>query len=198
MAPLVRGDSAARADDPDEDTIELELGPQQLQSLSHAAGEEHPDRLPVEAPDMPPGAKPTESALRGRSASRKLRFRCPKMPFEAAAMVTVTTLTLASAAYRIVTAPTERRADASAYVLTSAQTPSVASDDSDKDVPVRFRNPFDPAEVFEFPPGTSVTAARESVANLLLQRGRARLEHRNATASLNSSRTERHSARFDQ
>jgi hypothetical protein len=36
--------------------------------------------------------------------------------------------------------------------------------------PVRFRNPFDLTEVFEFPPGTSETAARQAVADLLLQR----------------------------
>jgi hypothetical protein len=37
-------------------------------------------------------------------------------------------------------------------------------------VPVRYANPFDPSEVFEFPPGTSRAAAREAVAEMLLQR----------------------------
>jgi hypothetical protein len=40
--------------------------------------------------------------------------------------------------------------------------------------PVRMANPFDSSEVFEFPPGTSRAQARESVANLLLQRARER------------------------
>jgi hypothetical protein len=40
--------------------------------------------------------------------------------------------------------------------------------------PVRFRNPFDASEVFEFPPGTSDDNARESVAAMLLQRARDR------------------------
>jgi hypothetical protein len=40
--------------------------------------------------------------------------------------------------------------------------------------PVRFRNPFDASEVFEFPPGTSDDSARESVAAMLLQRARDR------------------------
>lgn len=40
--------------------------------------------------------------------------------------------------------------------------------------PTRFTNPFDASEVFEFPPGTSADAARESVAEMLLQRARER------------------------
>jgi len=36
--------------------------------------------------------------------------------------------------------------------------------------PVRYANPFDPSEVFEFPAGTSRAAAREAVAEMLLQR----------------------------
>jgi hypothetical protein len=43
-----------------------------------------------------------------------------------------------------------------------------------REPPVRFRNPFDASEVFEFPPGTSDDSARESVAALLLQRARDR------------------------
>jgi hypothetical protein len=43
-----------------------------------------------------------------------------------------------------------------------------------KNSPVRYKNPFDPAEIFEFPPGTSLTKARELVADLLLQRARDR------------------------
>lgn len=36
--------------------------------------------------------------------------------------------------------------------------------------PVRFVNPFDGSEVFEFPPGTSDADARDGVAELLMQR----------------------------
>lgn len=43
-----------------------------------------------------------------------------------------------------------------------------------REPPVRFRNPFDASEVFEFPPGTSDDSARESVAAMLLQRARDR------------------------
>jgi hypothetical protein len=42
-------------------------------------------------------------------------------------------------------------------------------------LPVRFANPFDASEIFEFPAGTSEAAAHQSVAELLLQRARERL-----------------------
>jgi hypothetical protein len=42
------------------------------------------------------------------------------------------------------------------------------------DSPVRFSNPFDASEVFEFPAGTSDEQARQSVAALLLARARER------------------------
>jgi hypothetical protein len=40
--------------------------------------------------------------------------------------------------------------------------------------PVRFRNPFDSNEVFEFPPGTSYAEARDAVAAMLLKRAQER------------------------
>lgn len=40
--------------------------------------------------------------------------------------------------------------------------------------PMRMANPFDTAEVFEFPPGTSKAEAREWIADLLMQRARDR------------------------
>lgn len=40
--------------------------------------------------------------------------------------------------------------------------------------PVRFTNPFDAKEVFEFSPGTTQDAAREAVAEILMKRAMAR------------------------
>ena len=42
------------------------------------------------------------------------------------------------------------------------------------DEPVRFTNPFDTTEVFQFPFGTSESDARQAVADVLLQRARDR------------------------
>lgn len=41
--------------------------------------------------------------------------------------------------------------------------------------PVFFANPFDASEVFQFPPGTTETEARDAVADALLKRARERL-----------------------
>jgi hypothetical protein len=51
---------------------------------------------------------------------------------------------------------------------------------------VRFSNPFDATEVFEFPPGTSEAEARDAVAELLLQRAR---DRRHPSAKMKRERT---------
>jgi hypothetical protein len=38
------------------------------------------------------------------------------------------------------------------------------------DLPVKFANPFDRSEIFEFPPGTTRQEAREAVAQILIER----------------------------
>lgn len=49
--------------------------------------------------------------------------------------------------------------------------------------PTRFENPFDTSEVFEFPPGTTQDVARESVAEMLLERARERRAQQTARLS---------------
>jgi hypothetical protein len=65
-------------------------------------------------------------------------------------------------------APTQSRNDP-----LSSRPPQVGPSAA-KNTPTRFTNPFDASEVFEFPPGTSQDAARESVAQMLLERARQR------------------------
>lgn len=82
-------------------------------------------------------------------------------------------------------------APTSAPVATSAAAPATAATASPQPAeppapgrPLRLKNPFDKSEIFEFPSGTSVDEARQSVASLLLQRARDRraqpggLQHR--------------------
>jgi hypothetical protein len=54
----------------------------------------------------------------------------------------------------------------------AAATPPAPS--TDQPATVRFVNPFDKKEVFEFPPGTSQADARDAVADLLAERARDR------------------------
>jgi hypothetical protein len=60
------------------------------------------------------------------------------------------------------------------YTVRTETPPGATAPAESREPPVRFRNPFDASEVFEFPPGTSDDSARESVAAMLLQRARDR------------------------
>jgi hypothetical protein len=51
---------------------------------------------------------------------------------------------------------------------------SAFSASASRPMPVRFANPFDATEVFEFPPGTTPQYAREAVAEFLIDRARNR------------------------
>ena len=190
MAKRVGRDSAGLADDTEEDTIELMLHPQELGALSRAAAEGCSESAPAEAVEMRPRPGSSHSESRRGPAKLDLKLRLRRIPFESATVIAVIAITLASAAYRSASTPTQRAEDRLAYVSRSEETTSAPRGD-----PVRIRNPFDPSEVFEFPPGTSEAVARASAANLLLERGRERLEQPNATKSLNSFRAARSSTR---
>jgi len=68
-------------------------------------------------------------------------------------------------------------AGARAVMRTQAEkpaTPDTFAASASRPLPVRFANPFDAVEVFEFPPGTSREHAREAVAQFLIDRARSR------------------------
>jgi hypothetical protein len=56
----------------------------------------------------------------------------------------------------------------------TAATAAAPAPSTDQPATVRFVNPFDKKEVFEFPPGTSQADARDAVADLLAERARDR------------------------
>jgi hypothetical protein len=99
----------------------------------------------------------------------------------AAAAGTATTVGAAAAgtaAAGVVAAPpTDAAAGAVVHVGRAAAAGSLETSPADltDDLPMRFRNPFDASEVFEFPPGTTPIQARDAVAELLSQRARERL-----------------------
>ncbi len=53
----------------------------------------------------------------------------------------------------------------------------------DEGPPVRYRNPFDRSEVFEFPAGTTRAQAHDAVADVLLERARGRIHSRHLHAA---------------
>ena len=159
----------------DENTIELELSVEQMSTLSRAAEVTQLDPIPVPStedslPQVPPPAP--EATLRGRTRSKGSR---------AARVAVVSSIVAASIVLSGI-----------AYLATPPAPPVqvVADTGSDSPVPeapappladneaVRFKNPFDAKEVFEFPVGTTESEAREAVAELLLQRARERRSNR--------------------
>lgn len=72
--------------------------------------------------------------------------------------------------------------------LPQSQLPVTALKSEDKPAggnPVRFTNPFDAREVFEFPAGTSEAEARDAVAALLMERAMERQRKFDARVSSN-------------
>lgn len=174
-------------DDPGEDTIELELSPQDLQTLARAAEEENALAPLVDAmPCADPVLKEVSSTARGTPRMDRL----PLVRVAGVLGIAAAVIALAGAAHRAVVAPSTVTA-----AINPSGPPAAATTrwppESTNSV-VRIRNPFDALEVFDFPPGTSETEARQAVSNVLLQRARDR-QFRSGSAQ----RVGNHPATFD-
>ena len=191
-------------EDDDDDTIELELNEAAIRALTEAAAvalaafEERADpgltpeanelgtrgleqETPAaggvaEAPEQETSTDPQGTARVARPPRKSRRFA---LGFGIAAAVAgllggLAYLATARARHPVpVVADSGVRRTAGPEVPTSA--PALAPVPSaTPDVPVRFKNPFDASEVFEFPAGTSQTEVRSAVAELLAQRARER------------------------
>jgi len=153
--PMTRAseeDSAEFADDIGDDTIELALTEEDMLALSRAAEVEHIEASPGSSALIATGVFLSDQSMRSR------RW----LPVLASSVLGVgISIALGVVAHRISTVATT--------------VPSVAERSAESlNSPVRFSNPFDASEVFEFPPGTSDEQARQSVAATLLQRARDR------------------------
>jgi hypothetical protein len=192
MRDSVERNSAGFAEDPNEDTIELVIGSEDLLSLSRTAAAAESEYIPVDpVPPDPVDAPPSVSTLhcerRAALTNGSLKLRWPRVPFEAATVMVVTAIALATAAYRSANSPDRARVPISAATPIDFDATAAAPEGE----PVRFRNPFDPEEIFEFPPGTSYASARESVAEVLLERGRDRLDHPTTSHRLSAREADR-------
>lgn len=139
--------------DDDEDTIELELTPEETRRLSRAARQAYTSKGRYRLWPVPLAAALLGIAI-GIAASVAWRRSPPH-----------------HVAQRIAPSPLIRRAPPTAsqpVVLAQPQVSQVAQ--VAQDPPVRVRNPFDPQEVFEFPTGTTRAEARQKVSQLLMQR----------------------------
>lgn len=150
-----------------EDTVfEVELSPQDLQAITQAR-----------APHAPDVAAANTVARRPRSLPRLAAG------LGAASVIAVTTLFIAQRTPHIEQPVLAAPVAAGPMLAMVTSAPSV-----EPAAPrVKFPNPFDRKEVFEFPAGTSRAEAREKVAQLLLKRA----QERRPTVRRVASSTER-------
>ena len=87
-----------------------------------------------------------------------------------AIILQIAVATLASGAIAYVATNPQQLARTAAASPAHAVVPKTSAQPPLQTEPVTFTNPFDATEVFQFPSGTSETEARQSVAELLMQR----------------------------
>jgi hypothetical protein len=138
-----------------DDTIELPLTEEDMLALSRAAKKEHAETSLHKSALIAAGAFLRDLSVRSRTPGWALVLASSVLGIAVGVVLGVVV------------------ADRISTVTISAP-PSARHSAESLDSPVRFGNPFDASEVFEFPPGTSVDQARQSVAAMLLQRARDR------------------------
>ncbi len=160
-------------DEAEADTVEMQLSPDEILSLTTL--QEECSTSSIDRPALPaPSAVPAvRNGFRLPNVTRD-----PKPPSVWRATAPGLSLAVLVGAWAIqFTSPQPaavNKVTANATPLPAARAspplpaPSVAA-------PVRFANPFDASEVFEFPAGTSATEAHDAVADILLQRARERV-----------------------
>ncbi|HEV2700528.1 MAG TPA: hypothetical protein VGV09_02775 [Steroidobacteraceae bacterium] len=159
----------------DDDTIELELTPEQLDHLSQAAAQAAEPvaaaRMPVvavpeqvPAPFCPPQPVPTAAA-----PSRDRRWQ----PMAVVKIAAATSIYVAFAWWSASQLAARPQPPVTAAVH-PAIIPGPAAPAAPPAPAVRFVNPFDKTEVFEFPAGTTAAESRDKVAQILLQRAQER------------------------
>jgi hypothetical protein len=204
-------------DTEDDDTIEMELSESAMQMLSQAAAlAEQPCPSPNPTPpNLAPALKdPDVQAIAGETGERgELEVRsiagewAPREPRPAMSRlrlaILLSTVAVASALLTavtyIATTRTVRPAPVAASVVSSPPAPVIVASppspppppasSTESAEPVRFVNPFDRKEVFEFPAGTSKADARDAVAELLYERAQ---ERRDSARGIVSGLSVRH------
>lgn len=154
-----------------DDTVDLALTEEDILALTLAAeeahpeaAEEHPEASRDKSPLIAKAADPTDENMRSGKWLRLL----------AASVSAIVIGTVLGAVWSVVA---DRSSPTTFRVSSAAARPASSADSR-----VRFSNPFDASEVFQFPPGTSDEQARRSVAAILAQRARDRQEAGVATA----------------
>jgi hypothetical protein len=187
-------------DTEDDDTIEMELSESAMRMLSQAAAlAEQPCPSPNPTPPNPAPAlndpevragpeERADAAVRAVAGERAPSEPRPGMSTLRLALllsaVAVASALLTAVTY-IATTRTVQPAPIATSVVPSQPAPVIVArppsppppaPSAEPAEPVRFVNPFDRKEVFEFPAGTSKADARNAVAELLYERAQERRE----------------------
>jgi hypothetical protein len=165
MTKQLDSNTGGFAEEEGDDTIELELSAEQVLTLSRADTAIQSNSLPV-----PSTAK---------SLSNVLKDQCGEWP-AVIVRIAVATILSGGIAYLGTSPARPVHFGANTVVLPAApESPVPAPADN---TAVRFTNPFDGSEVFEFPSGTSEAEAQQAVADLLLKRAHDRQNFWSKTA----------------
>lgn len=167
--------------DPDEDTIEMMLTPADMRLLAQAAeGQqraagvaESTPHLPTTDSTLPSMPSQTTSTHNSASLARGALAGVAGALVIVVAIASMSTARLTTEAKPSPPPAETRRLVAATPVAPAATEPAQPAAAPDAQ-PLRYKNPFDKSEVFEFPAGTTLEEARASVADLLKQRAQGR------------------------
>lgn len=174
MTQAFYGSPPGFTDPEDEDTIEMQLSPEQVLELSRAdaAAQAAPVAIPAPSVAVPSNDMPVPRQclvpIPIRRAPVKGRFHGLRI----AGLLSIAVASVSVSAVAYLGTAGVRPNRVAADRVTGSTTPEALTQSLTDNAPVRFTNPFDTAEVFEFLPGTSETDAHDAVANLLLERAR--------------------------
>lgn len=170
--------------DMDEDTIEMMLTPADMSLLAQAAEEQ---QQAAQAAEPPSHAPTTDSILPSMSSQTTSTHNSASLARGALAgvagalviIIAITSLSSTRLETEVKPNPLPESPKLVATAQAGAAAAAPAASEASQPVvaeaqPLRFRNPFDKSEVFEFPAGTTVEEARASVADLLRQRAQDR------------------------
>jgi hypothetical protein len=160
-----------------DDTIELELTPEQLLKLSRAAEAAEPfapARLSAVAGParIAPAFFAPQPLFEVRPVSRLRRWH--QTPIAIAKVAGAVMAYAAFAWWSALQFAEQPQPPATAVARPTVVIPQPALIASSSQPAMRVVNPFDATEVFEFPAGTSRAESRDKVAQILLQRARER------------------------
>jgi hypothetical protein len=200
MMRMPPGGTAYFDADPDEDTLEMVLTPADMHLLARAAEEQ---QRAATVADSTPQATTTDSTLPSMPSQTTRTHNSASLARGAlagvaAGLVIVVAIASLSTA-RLTTAPKSSPPPQTPKLVAAAPAAAPATPEPSQPAvaaaqPLRFKNPFDKSEVFEFPAGTTLEEARASVADVLRQRAQDRhirpgLQHRvNGTAARRSAK----------